>query len=147
MMPAAILFAFGAMGCYVVLGLLHKAADKANCRPAQINIFLFGWSALFALFAMIAAGHYPAPPAAVWRIAIPSGACGATAIFLFQTGVRRGKIATSWLIINLSAAIPVFISIFFYGEHVSPGKLGALAAMLVSLILLWVEKRTRETAL
>jgi EamA domain-containing membrane protein RarD len=145
-MPVAILFAFGAMGCYVVLGLLHKAADKANCRPAQINIFLFGWSALFALVAMIASGQYPSPPAAVWRIAIPSGACGATAILLFQTGVRRGKIATSWLIVNLSAAIPVLISVFLYGEHVSLGKVGALAAMLVSLLLLWIEKRTQEAA-
>jgi drug/metabolite transporter (DMT)-like permease len=142
----AILFAFGAMSAYVVLGLLHKLADRAGCRPNQINILLFGWSAVFSLVSLLVGGQGISVPLNVWAIALPSGACAATAILLFQIGVREGKIATSWLIINLSGAIPILISIILYREKVGLKQLVALLAMVASLILMWLERKQTEAA-
>lgn len=137
------------MACFMTLGLFHKLADRKQCRPTHINIFLFGWSALIGLTALAVRGKAVIPPGGdwgqVWAIALPSGACAATAILLFQIGVRYGKIATSWLIVNLSGAVPILVSVVLYGEHVDLRKLIALAAMLASLILLWLEKRAQES--
>ncbi len=132
------------MAAYVVLGLLHKQADRAGCRPKQINILLFGWSALFSVILLMARGESVAVPLNVWVIALPSGVCAATAILLFQIGVREGKIATSWLIINLSAAIPILISLILYREKVGAKQLVAVTAMFAALILLWLERKQAE---
>ena len=143
-MKPAILFAFGAMSAYVVLGLLHKQADRAGCRPRQINILLFAFSAIFSAASLTARGQSLAVPANVWAIALPSGVCAATAILLFQIGVRYGKISTSWLIINLSAAIPILVSVLWYREKVGAKQAVALLAMLAALILLWLERKQAE---
>ncbi len=95
---------------------------------------------------LLARGESLAVPRNVWAIALPSGICAATAILLFQIGVRVGKIATSWLIINLSAAIPILISLILYREKVGAKQLVALAAMLAALILLWLERKQTEEA-
>lgn len=145
-MKPAFVFAFGAMTAYAVLGLLHKQADRSHCRPRQINLLLFAWSALFAACSLLLRGQSLAVPAKVWAIAIPSGVSAATAILLFQIGVRYGKIAASWLIVNLSAGIPILISIVIYREKVGAKQAIALIAMLLSLVLLWLERRQVERA-
>ena len=146
-MKPAIVFAFGAMTAFAVLGLLHKQAGRSRCRPRQINILLFAWSALFAACSLFLRGQsLRAVPVKVWAIAIPSGVSAATAILLFQIGVRYGKIAASWLIVNLSSAIPILISILIYREKVGAKQAIALAAMLVSLVLLWIERWQAEKA-
>ena len=55
-----------------------------------------------------------------------------------------GKISTSWLIINLSAAIPAIGSILFYHEHVSPQRIAVVALAIVSVFLLWKDKQCDE---
>ena len=87
-----ITYAFGAMIAFMLLGTLHKAADRANCRPQQINLLLFAWSTLLSFAALQFRGESASMPATVWYIAIPSGTGAATAILLFQIGVRYGKI-------------------------------------------------------
>jgi EamA domain-containing membrane protein RarD len=141
-----ITYAFGAMIAFMMLGTLHKAADRAGCRPSQVNLLLFAWSTLLSFAALLAKGGSPAMPAQVWYIAIPSGICAATAILLFQIGVRHGKIATSWLIVNLSAGVPVIASLLIYGEQVSARKAVALVTMVAALVLLWLDKRQKEAA-
>jgi EamA domain-containing membrane protein RarD len=144
-MKPAIVFAFGAMTAFAILGLLHKQADRSHCRPRQINLLLFGWSAVFAAFSLLVRGHsLAAVPPKVWAIAIPSGISAATAILLFQIGVRYGKISASWLIVNLSSGIPILISILVYREKVGMKQAIALVAMFLSLVLLWLERRRAE---
>ena len=145
-MIPAILFAFGAMSAFAFLEILHKTADRAGCRPNQINILLFGFSALFSLISLLIHGQGIVVPPKVWAIAIPSGACAATAILCFQIGVRQGKIATSWLIVNLSAAVPIIASITIYREKAQLKHLVALLAMFAALILLWLERKKVEEA-
>jgi drug/metabolite transporter (DMT)-like permease len=136
-----LIYAFAAMSVIVVLGLLHKHADRRACRPEQINLLLFAWSSVFGLASLAVAGQTPAAPLALWKVALPCGVFAATAVLLFQIGIRRGLIATSWLVINLSAAIPVLVSVSWYGERVSGRQAMALAAMLAALILLWLDRR------
>ena len=40
----------------------------------------------------------------------------AIALWLFQRGLRYGRIATSWLLINLSSAVPTALSVIVYHE-------------------------------
>lgn len=143
-MTPAILFAFGAMGAYAALGLLHKYADRAGCRPQQINLLLFAWSAAFSAASMLIRGESLHVPSGVWAIALPSGSCAAAAILLFQIGVRYGKIAASWLIVSLSAGVPIVVSIVIYREKVGGRQAVALAAMVAALVLLTLDRRQAE---
>jgi EamA domain-containing membrane protein RarD len=139
-----IAFAFGAMLAFTMLGLLHKQADRSRCEPKHINVLLFFCSTILASAALLARGQAFAAPSTVWSIALPSGFCAAIAILLFQIGVRYGKIATSWLIMNLSASVPVIASLLVYGEAITGRKAMALVAMLAALVLLWLERREQE---
>jgi drug/metabolite transporter (DMT)-like permease len=66
--------------------------------------------------------------------------CASVAILAFQKGIRFGKISTSWLIINLSTAVPTILSIVCYGEHVGFRRALALGAIVLSLFFLWKDK-------
>jgi len=100
-----------------------------------------GISFLAALF------FWPPPgrtPATVIGIALPFGAFAALAGVAFQTGIRYGKLATSWLIINFSAAVPAVASILIYRERISGRHALALALMAGSIVLLWKDKKEDE---
>lgn len=141
-----LMYAFAAMAMIVVLGLLHKHADRRDCRPEQINLLLFAWSALLGLVSLAGAGQSLAVPMKVWQVALPCGMFAAAAVLMFQIGVRKGLIATSWLVINLSAAIPVAISVAWYGERVSARQALALVAMIAALLLLWLDRRAAASS-
>jgi drug/metabolite transporter (DMT)-like permease len=66
------------------------------------------------------------------------------AILSFQHGVRFGKISTSWLVINLSTALPTILSIAIYHEVVSLRRALGLALAMVALGILWLERRREE---
>ncbi len=60
--------------------------------------------------------------------------------------IRYGKISTSWLLINLSTAVPTVLSIVLYSEHVDVKRAFGLVLAIVALILLWYERRQEELA-
>lgn len=144
-MELGYLYLMGTLGCYTMLGILHKMADTRHCRPVVINFLLFGWSALFA-YALLARQLGPAPaiPWEVWRIAVPSAACAALAVLTFQIGIRHGSLATSWLMLSLSYGIPTLISLWVFGERLNPRKGLALVAILVAMLLVWKDKTLQE---
>ena len=83
-------------------------------------------------------------PTAVYAIALPFGIMNAIGGIVFMAGVRFGKISTSWLIINLSAAIPAVGSVVLYHEPVNARKLGVLALAALAVLLLWKDKQEDE---
>ena len=87
------------------------------------------------------ARHYIPWKIAVPLIALPFGACAAAALWLFQRGLRYGRIATSWLLINLSAAIPTVLSVVVYHEPMSSRKMSILLLVVISLVLLWWDRK------
>jgi drug/metabolite transporter (DMT)-like permease len=131
------------------LGILHKTADHHQCRPAAVNIFLFVWAGL-ASAGILLANVGPAQVLSVpWRVMAVAGICGglgSVAILTLQHALRFGQISTSWLIINLSTAIPTVLSIVIYKEEVGLRRGLSFLLVLIALFLLWRDRRTIELA-
>ena len=126
--------------CFSFLGVLHKVADFRQCGPSAINAYLFLWAWLFMTVSVFWMKFSFTIPQAATAVAIGCGVSASVAILAFQTGIRFGKISTSWLIINLSTAVPTILSILFYGEHVGRRRGIALVAIALSLVFLWKDK-------
>jgi uncharacterized membrane protein len=137
------LFALIALFSLAAMGIIHKIGDRCKTEPLPI-----------ALYAMVTAGvlsgvralgtHTLAlhpPPPRILLIALPFGASAALGLWLFQKGLRYGHIATSWLLVNLSAGIPTVFSIVFYHEQLGWRKASVLLLIVVSLLLLWWDRR------
>jgi drug/metabolite transporter (DMT)-like permease len=135
------LFLMLAVVCFSLLGVLHKFADFQGCRPAAINAYLFFWAWLLTTVYLVAQNHSLMPAISVTAVAAACGVCASVAILAFQTGIRFGKISTSWLIINLSTAVPTLLSILFYREYVGFRRGAALLAIILSLVCLWKDKQ------
>jgi EamA domain-containing membrane protein RarD len=136
---------FGALLSFSLLGVLHKMADVKKCSPSAITALIYAWSVLFVSVGTLMTTQQVTnvPAQAVW-IGIPFGISSAVAILAFQAGIRHGKIATSWLAINLSSGVPTVASILIYSEKVTPMKAFALLLIPVAMLLLWQDKRAGE---
>lgn len=140
------LYMIAALLSFSTLGVFHKIADVKKCRPAATNALIYCWSLLFALVVvMLIRRESPAAPAPVVYVAIPFGVAASVAILAFQAGIRHGKIATSWLAINLSSGIPTVASLLIYHETLTVRKTVALLLIPASMALLWVDKRRSES--
>jgi drug/metabolite transporter (DMT)-like permease len=138
-----------AIACLGMLGVLHKVADRRQCRPQAINLFLFSWAtALMLSTTAIASGPSNAftSRGKIVLIAAVCGCCAGIAILNFQHSMRFGKISTSWLIINLSTAIPTILSILLYHERVTLKRSLSLILAIAALILLGMDRRRDEEA-
>jgi drug/metabolite transporter (DMT)-like permease len=141
-------FMFGALLSFAGMGVVHKLGDKLHANP--INIALLTMAAGFVVTlirsGLSGPGLHNIPPHIAF-VAIPFGISAAIALWLFQKGLRHGHIVTSWLIINLSTAIPTVLSIVVYHEALNPRKLFTLVLIAASLVLLWWDRvRLTENA-
>jgi drug/metabolite transporter (DMT)-like permease len=128
-----------------LLGVLHKVADFRACRPEAINLFLFlGAAFLMWVAVFVRSGTDVGLPLVLMGVAAVCGFLASIAILNFQHGVRYGKISTSWLIINLSTALPTSLSIFIYHERLSPRRAAGLGLAVLALLILWLERRREE---
>jgi drug/metabolite transporter (DMT)-like permease len=80
-------------------------------------------------------GH--AVPRPAFYIASTCGVIALCAFWAFQEGIKKGKIATSWLIINLSSAIPTIGSILIYHEPINLKKIAIVALIFMAIVLVW----------
>jgi drug/metabolite transporter (DMT)-like permease len=128
-----------------LIGIFVKLADTRGCRPSAVYTVAYGWSLLFGVvFVVLFRGGNFHVPRVVYEIALPFGVAGAIGGIVFMAGVHYGKISTSWLIINLSAAIPAIGSVIFYHEAVNRRKIAILVLAIISLLLLWKDKQAEE---
>jgi hypothetical protein len=140
-----------------MLGVMHKVADHRSCRPEAINLFLFLWAgAILSAYCLLRdVGFLEVRDKVVALLGTPGKAilvaaiCGmfaGIAILNFQHGIRFGRISTSWLVINLSTIVPTTLSILIYPEveEVTPKRALSLLLALVSLCLLWLDRRREE---
>ena len=131
--------------CFGLIGIFAKFADARECKPSAVYTLAYGWSVLFgAMFVILFRGADFHIPAIVYAIALPFGVASAIGGIVFMTGIRYGKISTSWLVINLSAAVPAVASVLVYHERISPRKIAMVALAIVSVILLWKDKQADE---
>lgn len=127
-----------AMTCFGLGGILQKLADRKQCTPITFTASMFAFSALIMVLQIVfGRGADFLPARAVFWTAIPFGVSAALAIWVFQHGIRYGKIATSWVVINLSAVVPTVLSTIVYGESISVLKLTVLALIVAAIFLLY----------
>ena len=137
------LFSFAGMG------ILHKLGDRLRGRPLPIAVWAVVAAGLISGVRALtthALALHPLPPP-ILLIAIPFGICTGLSLWMFQEGLRYGRIATSWLLINLSAGVPTVLSIVFYRETLGPKRILALLLVVVSMLLLWWDRRGASRAL
>lgn len=141
---AYLMMAVTALG---LLGVAHKVADHRHCRPEAINFMIFlVAAAAMSGFSLVRFGPAAAlaVPAAAWLTAVICGFLASFATLQFQHGIRFGKISTSWLVINLSTALPTVLSIVIYKEAVTPRRALGLLLALAALFILWLERAREE---
>lgn len=129
---------------FSALGVFHKLADTLKCRPSPVNALLYGWSLVFLTISLLMRGGDWQTPSGVATLALPFGVSASIAILAFQSGIRHGDIATSWLAINLSSGLPTLASILIYHEPVGLKRAIALSLIPLSMALLWKDKRDAE---
>ncbi|MBS1800606.1 MAG: hypothetical protein JSS95_12370 [Acidobacteria bacterium] len=144
-MPLGYLYMMLSLTSFGLIGITAKLADTWGCKPPAVYMLAYVWSSLFGILFVLLYRHGNFHvPFAVYAIAVPFGAAGALGGMVFMAGIRYGKLSTSWLIINLSAAIPAIGSIAIYHEAVSRRKIAVLLLAIFALILLWKDKQMDE---
>ena len=130
---------------FSLTGIFAKVADTRQCRPTAIYTLLYFWSlVLVSVFGVLGRGaSFGAPATVVW-IALPFGFAAVIGGLAFQTGIRYGKLSSSWLIISLSAAVSTVCSVIVYREPVSTRKLLVLALVVAAVLLLWKDRADEE---
>jgi drug/metabolite transporter (DMT)-like permease len=142
-MTTPYLFALSALLSFAALGIIHKVGDRCKTEPLSISLCTMVSAGVLSGVRALATHTlvlHPPPPR-ILLIALPFGASAALGLWLFQKGLRYGHIATSWLLINLSAGIPTVLSIVFYHEVLGWRKIAVLLLLVVSLLLLWWDRR------
>ena len=133
------LLVFWSLFSYGALGICHKLAERKGCRPQPLTTMLF-FSAFLSMNVFILTGKGYAIPTPALLTAVIGGTIGLGALWVFQAGIKHGKIATSWLIINLSSAIPTIGSVIFYHEPVTLKKVLILGLIAVAMVLVWIDR-------
>ena len=120
------------------LGILSKLADRRGCQPLSIALVVFaGSTALMGGYVGLFKQARFALPGQIAGMGLAFGVLAALAFWVFLYGLRFGKITTSWVFMNLSAAVPAVLSAVIYHEGVGLKKLIALSLVVVSILLLW----------
>ncbi len=137
-----------ALFSFAFMGILHKMGDRWHGTPILVAMFTMISSCLFStVLAFFSAGAtVVAIPGELVLNAIPFGICANMGLWFFQAGLRYGHIATSWLIINLSSAIPASLSIVVYGEPLTPRRSAIFGLIVISMLLLWWDRRRQSEA-
>lgn len=132
------------LACFGIIGVFAKYADVQGCKPSAVYTLAYTWSLGFGIFfILISGGGFHVPPV-IYEVALPFGGASAIGGIVFMAGIRYGKISTSWLIINLSAAVPATASVMIYHEPLSQKKVAVLFLAILSVVLLWKDKQEDE---
>lgn len=139
------LYMIMSLTCFGFIGICAKLADMRGCKPVAVYTLAYGWSFLFgAVFVALFRGADFRVPTTIYAIALPFGVASVIGGMVFLAGIRYGKISTSWLIINLSAAIPAALSVILYHEQMNARKIAVVALAAVAVVLLWKDKQSEE---
>ena len=149
-MTSGTLFMILALFSLAGLGICHKLADSFRCKPTAVNVMLFFWAGLVLWsYTVLYTRAYQQvslfPPFTLKGVLLAAacGTCASIAILTFQIGIRYGRIATSWLVINLSTIVPALLSLVIYREwdrQMQWQQPVGLLLVLLSVGLLWKDK-------
>jgi drug/metabolite transporter (DMT)-like permease len=131
-----LLFCFLGAISFGLLGSALKAAERKKANAAGLVVAAYAWPAMIMLVQTLllkSSGHIPGK---VWVIAVIFGICAAVASLAFQVSISIGKVTVGWLMMNLSAGVPVVVSIYVYHEKLTLLKIVAFGLVLVSILFL-----------
>ncbi|MGO8816675.1 MAG: hypothetical protein ACLQVG_18720 [Terriglobia bacterium] len=131
-----LLFCFLGAISFGLLGSALKAAERKKANAAGLVVAAYAWPAMIMLVQTLllkSSGHIPGR---VWVIAVIFGICAAVASLAFQVSISIGKVTVGWLMMNLSAGVPVVVSIYVYHEKLTLLKIVAFGLVLVSILFL-----------
>ncbi len=135
-------FLLSSIVAFGLLGIFHKVADHPQCRPKMTALLLHFWGGVLALiYTYFFDSRGMVFPREVIVIGCCTGLVASLTLFVFQTALKYGKISTSWLIINLTAAVPVLISMFVFKEQIGSTKAFGIALVFAAMVMLWLDKR------
>jgi len=141
-----LLFCFLGAISFGLLGTALKAAERQRANAAGLVIASYAWPALMMLGRTLLLPSGGRLPAKVYVIAVIFGICAAVASLAFQISISTGKVTVGWLMMNLSAGVPVIVSIWMYHERLTVLKLTAFGLALLSIFFLFrgqvMEKRS-----
>lgn len=126
------------------LGLTYKLSDRLGCDKAQVNLALFLSAGAAALIWAAATGGLAALGRAA-ALGVAMGSISFCNITAFRQAAAKGRISTSWTVINLSLVIPVAASVFIWSEVPAPRHYLGFALILAAIALLGMDlERARE---
>jgi drug/metabolite transporter (DMT)-like permease len=131
---------FGSLGC------VAKFAERKNCRASVLVVLLCGWAAFVML---VRSAGLPSPlslPLKAAAVAVACGSCAAVAFYAFQFSIGFGKVSVAWMMMKISSTIPAVVSVFAYGEKLTPLKVLALGLVLLSLYFIFRGRRAETQA-
>jgi drug/metabolite transporter (DMT)-like permease len=132
-----LLFCFAGAISFGLLACVSKVAEREKCDASALVISLTGWAMLLMLIRSFTLRTETHLPLKAVLAAVIFGVCGAVAYFAFQRSIEIGKMTVGWLMMNLSAGVPAIVSIWMYGERVTPLKAVAFLLALVAVLLLF----------
>jgi drug/metabolite transporter (DMT)-like permease len=139
------LYMIMSLTCFGFIGICAKLADMRGCKPVAVYTLAYGWSLLFGtVFVALFRGANFRVPMVICAIALSFGVASVIGGMVFLAGIRYGKISTSWLVINLSAAIPAVGSVVLYHERVNARKIAVVGLAAVAVFLLWKDKQSED---
>lgn len=145
-----LLFCFLGAISFGLLGSALKAAERKRANAAGLVVAAYAWPALIMLVRTLLLKSGSHVPPKVFAIAVIFGICAAVASLAFQVSISIGKVTVGWLMMNLSAGVPVVVSIYMYHERLTILKVVAFGLVLVSILFLsWgqvMEKRATGAA-
>jgi len=140
-----LLFCFLGALSFGLLGTALKAAERRNANASGLVVAAYAWPALVMMVRTLLLRPWSHVPGRVFLIAVIFGTCAAVASWAFQVSIRVGKVTVGWLMMNLSAGVPVVVSIWMYHEQLTPLKVAAFVLAIVSVFFLFwgqvLEKR------
>lgn len=131
-----VFFCFLGAISFGLLGTALKVAERKKADAAGLVVANYAWPALFMLVRTLLLKSGSHVPAKVFVIAVIFGICAAVASLAFQVSISIGKVTVGWLMMNLSAAVPVVVSVWMYHERLTILKVVALVLVLASVAFL-----------
>ena len=140
-MSTGLLFCLLGAVSFGLLGSVSKTAERWHCSSSAVVFWMFCWAAIFMLGRTLTQKPMVHLPWPVAGLAIGFGFCSVIAFVAFQMSIEIGKVTVGWLFMNLSAGVPALVSIFLYGERLTPLKIFAFFLALIALFCLFQGNR------
>jgi drug/metabolite transporter (DMT)-like permease len=122
---------FGLLAC------VAKLAERRQCNPSALVVWLFAWAAVAMLAESLLRGGKADLTWQIIALGVVFGICAAVATYAFQVSIEVGKVTVGWLFMNLSAGVPALVSLWLYHEKLTPLKCVAFGLALLSLFCLF----------